>query len=273
MKYGVMEGFRMHSSQTEYGLKLDDDRTSLFPKAKELGFHGVELGIGLDYREDSLWTGRRGARQAIKREARRTGVEAASICLHLLNYDEHSPASTTTEHREAGREIVGNAVEACAAIGASIMLVPFFGTAALKSKEQTRLLIDEMKGLSPMAEERGVCLALETSMEAPELVQVVESIDSDCVQVYFDMGNTASRGYDVVQEIMVLGRLIVQVHVKDHPSKTLGEGGMDLDGVVAALEETGFDGYLVLETPALDDSVEAASSNLAYLRRVVEGNE
>jgi L-ribulose-5-phosphate 3-epimerase len=271
MKYGVMEGFRMHSSQTEYGLNPDGDRTSIFPKARELGFHGVELGIGLNYREDSLWTGRGEARQAIKLEARRTGVEAASICLHLLNYDEHSPASGNAEHRKAGREIIRNAVEACAHIGASVILVPFFGTAALKSEKQTQRLIDEMKGLSPVAEERGVCLALETSLEAPQLVRVIESIGSDHVKAYFDTGNTASKGFDVAREITALGGLIAQVHVKDHPSRTLGEGSIEFSGVIAALEDAGFDGYLVLETPSLDDSVGSASGNLAFLRCVVEG--
>ncbi len=272
MKYGVMEGFQMHHSQKEYGLKSEGGRTSLFPKAKELGFHGVELGIGLDYREDPLWTGRGGARQAIKMEARRTGVEAASICLHLLNYEENSPASINAEHRETGREITRNAIEACAAIGASVILVPFFGTAALKSQEQVRLMIDEMKGLSPMAEDTGVCMALETALEAPELVHVIESIGSDSVKVYFDIGNTASKGYDVVQEIKTLGGLIAQVHVKDHPARTLGEGDIDFGGVIGALEDTGFDGYLVLETPSMDDSVGSASSNLTYLRRFVEGD-
>jgi L-ribulose-5-phosphate 3-epimerase len=271
MKYGVMEGFQMHHSQKEYGLKSEGGRTSLFPKVKELGFHGVELGIGLDYREDPLWTGRGGARQAIKMEARRTGVEAASICLHLLNYEENSPASINAEHRETGREITRNAIEACAAIGASVILVPFFGTAALKSDKQTQSLIDEMRGLSPVAEDRGVCLALETSLEAPQLVRVIESIGSYRVKAYFDIGNTASMGYDVVQEITALGGLIAQVHVKDYPSRTLGDGDIEFGGVIAALEDAGFDGYLVLETPSLDDSVGSAASNLAFLRRVVEG--
>jgi L-ribulose-5-phosphate 3-epimerase len=271
VNYGVMEGFRMHGSQTEYGLEPEGGRTSIFPKAKELGFHGVELGVGLDYREDSLWTGQGGARQAIELEARRTGVEAASICLHLLNYDEHSPASGNVEHREAGREIIRNTIEACGAIGASVILVPFFGTAALKSEEHARRLVHEMKGLSPMAEEMGVFLALETSLEALHLVRVVESIGSDHLQVYFDTGNTASKGYDVVREITTLGERIAQVHVKDHPSRALGEGSIDFGGVIGALEDVGFDGYLVLETPSLDDSVVSASSNLAFLRRVVEG--
>ena len=54
MKIGIMEGFRMHRSQIEYGLTPDDGRVSLFPKAGDLGFQGIEFGIGLDYKEDPL---------------------------------------------------------------------------------------------------------------------------------------------------------------------------------------------------------------------------
>lgn len=59
MKYGVMEGFLMHHSETEYGLKRGGGRASLFPVAGKLGFHGVELGVGLDHREDPPLGGRR----------------------------------------------------------------------------------------------------------------------------------------------------------------------------------------------------------------------
>ncbi len=271
MKYGVMESFRMHHSQTEYGLKSESDRIWLFPKAKELEFQGIELGIGLDYRKDPLWTGDGFMRQAIKEEARLTGVEAASICLHLLNHKENSPASDRAEHREAGREIIRNTIDACAHIGASVILVPFFGTAALKSEEQIQFLIGEMRELSTIAEDKGVCLSLETSLEAPELVRIVESVGSDYLRVYFDTGNTASIGHDMVQEIETLGEHIAQVHVKDYPSRTLGEGNVDFDETVGTLKKVGFNGYLVLETPASDDSAGAASSNLTYIRRVVEG--
>jgi L-ribulose-5-phosphate 3-epimerase len=271
MKYGVMEYFRMHGSQTEYGLRSEDDRTGLFPKAKELGFHGIEFGFGLDYRKDPLWTGEGYTRQAIREAAGLTGVEAASICLHLLNHKENSPASDREEHREAGREIIGNAIEACASIGASVILVPFFGTAALKSEEQKQLMISEMRRMAPIAEDRGVCLALEVSMKAPELVHTVEAIGSDYVQVYFDVGNAASAKHDVVQEIMGLGEHISQVHVKDYPSRTLGEGDINFNEIIGALKEVGYDGYLMLETPSLQDSTGAASSNINYLRRVVEG--
>jgi sugar phosphate isomerase/epimerase len=270
MKYGVMENFRMHHSQREYGLQSMSDRPWLFHKAKELGFHGVELGIGLNYRDDPPWTDDGRMRQSIKEEVHRTGTEAASICLHLLNYEENSPASVKAEYRDTAHEIISKTLDACAHIGASVILVPFFGTAMLKSEEQIRHLITEMKRLSTIAENKGVVLALETSLNAPDMVRIVEAIGSDYVQVYYDIGNMAGMDYDVVQEIETLNGRIAQVHVKDSPSGTLGEGRINFSAVIGALKDIGFNDYLVLETPSLDDSIKTASSNLAYLRRFVE---
>jgi len=268
MKYGIMESFRMHNNQAEYGLRSDSDRASLFTKAGKLGFQGIEFGIGLDYKENPLWTGDGDVRQSMREAAQITGVEAASICLHLLNYMENSPASSEAEHREAADEIIRKTIEACAHIGASVILVPFFGTAILKSEKQIQQLIGEMREHSPFAEEKGVCLALETSLDAADMVRIVEAVDSDCVQVYFDTGNTASIGYDIAQEIEQLGEYIVQTHIKDSPSGTLGEGRVDFRAAIGAFERVGFDGYLMLETPSKDDSTAEAIKNLDYISQI-----
>ncbi len=269
MKYGIMESFWMHHTQSEYGLKADDDRVSLFSKAEKLGFHGIEFGIGLDYKEDPLWTGDGDMRQAMKEAAQNTGVEAASICLHLLNYKENSPASDDPEHRKAANEIIRHTIDACAHIAASVILVPSFGTALLESEGQIQSLIGELKQLSSTAEDKGVCLALETSLIAADMVRIVEAVGSDYVRVYFDTGNAAVFDYNIVQEIEELGKYIAQVHIKDNPSGTLGEGDIDFEAAVNALKSVGFGGYLMLETPSTADSVTAAAENLAYIKRAV----
>jgi len=271
MKYGIMEAFRMHNTKTSYGLAPPGDRVSIFSKAGKIGLQGIEFGIDLDYKEDPLWTGDENIRQAMKETAQTTDVEVASICLHLLNYKEHSPASDCIDHRKTAEEIIRNTIEACAHIGASVILLPFFGTAALKTEEQIRSLIGEMKRLAPIAEDKSVFLALETGLNAADMVRIVESVESDYVQVYFDTGNTAGIGYDIVQEIEELGKYIVQTHIKDNPSTcTLGEGNIDFRMAIGALKKVGFEGYLMLETPSTDDSVAAAVKNLAYIKNVVE---
>ena len=103
------------------------------------------------------------------------------------------------------------------------------------------------------------------------MVRIVEAIGSDYVQVYFDTGNAAIIGYDIVQEIGRLGKHIVQTHIKDNPStRMLGEGNIDFEAAIGALKKVGFKGYLMMETPSTGDSVAAAAKNLAYIKRIVE---
>jgi hexulose-6-phosphate isomerase len=266
-----MELFQMHHSETRYGMPTSD-RMQLFDKAKAMGFDGIEFGVGLDYARDPLWAGTGSLRRAIREASARTGVEARSICLHLFNYQELSPASEVASHRAQGRVILDGTLAACHEIGASVILIPFFGTSTLDSRERVDHLVREMRACAPMAESLGVCLGLETRLDAPALAEVVDRIGSQAVQVYFDTGNTASLGYDVVAEIEQLGERITQVHIKDHPSTpVLGRGEVEFGNAIQALRRIAFDDYLVLELPTLDD--EAMQSSLAYVRETVEGGE
>jgi len=270
MKYGVMESFRMHDTQVEYGLTSNGARALLFKKAKELGFQGIELGLGENFLKDKLWTGEGNTRQVFSEEAQRNGIDVASICLHLLNHEEYSPASVRKDHRALSSEIIKNSIEACSSIGGAVILMPFFGSSAIKSDNQISLLISELKKLSSIAESNGVYLALETSLKAPDMVRIVDSIESDFVKVYFDTGNTVEQGYDLIQEIDALGERIVQVHVKDYPRGTLGMGRIDFAEVIGGLMDIGFEGYLMLETPALNNSEEMALRNLNFIKQILE---
>ena len=270
MRYGLMESFLMHHSDARYGVACSD-RIELFARAKELGFDGIEFGLDRDYAEDPLWTGEGDLRQTMAEASARAGVEACSLCLHLLNHREHSPASPDPIDRATSRLILNEALVACDDIGASVILLPFFGTATLRTREQIDYLVAEMRSLAPTAESMGICLALETSLEASAALAILEQIASDSVQVYFDTGNAAASEYDVVQEIQDLGQRIAQVHVKDHPSTpVLGSGQIDFLSALQALHRVGFQGYLVLELPTSDDAV--THTNLSCLRRVVEAS-
>ena len=56
------------------------------------------------------------------------------------------------------------------------------------------------------------------------------------------------NGYDIEKEIRQLGNeLICEVHVKDKSGKIFGEGEVDFEGALQALEEIGYDRWYVLE--------------------------
>ena len=90
-----------------------------------------------------------------------------------------------------------------------------------------------------------------------------------------DTGNLAARGGDPVAAVRELGDRIVHVHFKDvpavesHDCVALGEGIVDVKGVVRELKAIGYDGWLSIEVETADrdptDEIIASARTLRAL--------
>lgn len=259
MKIGIMDGVLRQSWET------------LFERAAALGFDGVELGIGADdYAQTMLWNDQ--GRREIAAWSRTSGTEVASVCLHL--FWTYTFAHEEEKVRRTGREILRSTIGFCAEIGAGVILVPVTNPEGLGDEEANRYWRDEVRACAGLAEEKEVHIGLENVgrsqvRSAADLLALIQAVDSPFVGAYFDVGNAKSLGGDPVEGIRLLGPHIAEMHVKDPGGTVLGEGKVDLTGCMEALREIGYEGYLVLETPATDDPDGAARHNLQYLRALL----
>jgi len=239
MKYGVMEGV------------LRGTREEIFSDAQKLGFDGVEL-----------WNINEDAVDELKKLSQKTGVAAISVVCGPKGL-----ASPDAEERKSATGELAAVISRCEAVGAGVILVPFFGMRNLEDEDAVALAIEHFKECAKEAEQSKVILALEMAMNAPDSLELVNRIGSEYVKVYYDVGNAVNAGYDVVEEIKLLAGQISQIHIKDAGGQFLGEGKVPLKAACEAIKEIGFDGYLVLETPATDNPPKAAEKNLAYLKK------
>jgi sugar phosphate isomerase/epimerase len=125
------------------------------------------------------------------------------------------------------------------------------------------------------AESRGVFYCLENVGQpfcnTPEQVsELVHAIDSPAVSVYYDPGNAFSNGLDPLRGIDLLGTRVGQVHVKEIGGKLLGEGHMPWKQIIAGLMESGYDGWLILETDPTEQPRRAAMTNLRTLQILLQ---
>jgi len=248
--------------------------TTAFAEAAAAGFDGVELGVKGDYAATELWSAE--GRRALVQRAQEAGAEIASLCLHALwQFSFAHPDGTV---RATAQKITTSAIRFAAELGVSAILVPVTPGPEVGPEEGTRRWIEEMKKCAPVAEEHQVRLGLENvgrgyGKSAAELCHLTDAVGSPGVGVYYDVGNATAFGHDPVEEIHQLGERIVQVHVKDWGGgPLLGEGQVKLAESIAALRDIGYDGYLVLETPATDNPRRAAEHNGAFVRKLWEGN-
>lgn len=242
----------------------------LFDAARQLGFAGVELGVGKDYDKSKLWSAE--GRRELAGLSQKTDVAIASLCLHSYwNYSFADPSAVT---QKTAAQIATDAAAIARELRAQNILIPLTYAREITPAQATRRWVDRVQRVAPAAERAGVVFCLENvgqpfAKNAQQVADLVDAIGSPAVKVYYDPGNALSAGLDPLREIPLLGPRIAQVHIKEIGADLLGQGKMKFKSILAALRDIGYDGWLVLETPATSDPVKSQAANLSYLEALL----
>jgi sugar phosphate isomerase/epimerase len=176
-------------------------------------------------------------------------------------------------------------------IGASVMRICCGGRMTRPSSwdEHKRLLTPMLTHLLEHAERQGVVMAIENHIDflADELVELIMSIDSKWLRVCLDTGNALRILEDPSEVVAKLAPFAAATHIKDvtahrgdpktfafWPSVPLGQGLVDLPGVLERLQAAGYQGLLALEIdylhPDYGQEDDAIQRSLDYLRTLIE---
>jgi sugar phosphate isomerase/epimerase len=131
-------------------------------------------------------------------------------------------------------------------------------------------VVKRLKQAAPRAKEAGVVLGIENYLTGEQNARILERIGHDSVQVYYDVFNTGTtKGHDVPTDIKRLEGRIAQFHFKNGP-KYLDEEPAKFEPIAAAVRQSGFRGWAVLETSSPSgDAVADARRNAEYLRKLL----
>jgi len=265
---------------TQFGaieIMLPSDGAAALADAATAGFDGFEYYVdGPDSGDDPIWTP--AGRTRVRRQMAETGVALPSVCLGYFNYRARLTADDP-DARAEGRDAVRRAIDVAAALGSEMIQVPFFGPAEITTDVHEDRVVRGIEAVAGDAAAADVTLALENTLSATENLDLLERIDSPAVAHYYDVGNATALGYDPAAELRELGDRTAAIHVKDrmaegedpHRHGTMLDGAdVDFEAVAGALDEIGYGGWLILETPSPGDAREDAAENLAFARRTFE---
>ena len=243
----------------DWTLGMSADPT-VFAFAKQIGLDGVQVSIAVE--NGSLPLLDPALQKKLLDASKATGVAIASFAIGQLN-------DIPYKSDPAAEKYLDQSVDIAASMGVPIILVPFFGKGDLRNDpEGTEIVIERLKKLAPKAEKLGVILAIESWLSAEDHMKIIRAVGSTAVKVYYDVGNSDKAGYDIFREIRSLGKTICEFHAKDY-ADLYGKGSIDFAAVRNAMQDIGFNGWLVMEGVQLPLGIEESmKADLNYLQSI-----
>jgi hexulose-6-phosphate isomerase len=233
-------------------------------EARDAGFDGIELAIGtsgvLTTETDQATC------ESYRRSAERIGINMKTLACGISW--AVSPTSADPAVRAKAIALHGAALQRAAWLGADSMLmvpgavmIPWDASyGPVKYDEAVAWAREAAKQLAPIAEKVRVDLCLENVWNGMfysplEFAAFIDSIASERVGVYFDVGNVLGYHQHPPHWIEILGKRIRRVHIKDFKREVgnlsgfcdLLEGDVPWKQTMQALRAIGYDKTLVAE--------------------------
>lgn len=241
MKYGV-NTFIWTASFTEEHLPL-------LPKIKAAGFDGIE--VSYFYPEGF-------AADVIRKGLADNGLEC-TICSVLSN--ELSLITGDAAIRAKSIDHLKREIEICANVGIQMIAGPLYSRVGYlpgrrRTEDEWKHAVDSYQTLGPTLAAHSMTLAIEPLNRfetfflntAADAARLCDEVNHPNIGILFDTFHANIEEKDVATGYRTVARHLKHVHTCENDRGTPGSGHVDWKGVFQALRDTGYDGWLTIES-------------------------
>lgn len=245
-----------------YAPAFSNECLHVIPKAKEMGFDGVEIPLFnldiIDVKET-------------RRVLADNGMECTTcgILIPPANF-----ISDDASERRKGVSSMRASIKMASKLGSGAYCGPFFspvGHLVGRSRNQKEWdrCVKCLKQVAKTASDYGITVGIEPLNRfetyflniTEDAVKLVKEVGSPRVKVHIDTFHAHIEEKDTPAAILAAGKHLCHVHANENDRGTPGSGQVNWKGVFKALKAVKYDGWMVIESfvPAIKEIAAAAS--------------
>ena len=142
-------------------------------------------------------------------------------------------------------------LEACLRMSIEIIVIPLVDNGSIESYLQERNLVEVCLKNSKFLEKNKMKIAFESDFSPNKLSKFIDLFPVKTFGINYDIGNSASMGFNPINEFEEYGERIINVHVKDRikngSTVPLGEGDAEIDLVFNCLSNFKYQGNFIIQ--------------------------
>jgi protein FrlC len=219
----------------------------------KIGYDGIEIGAAAPHAYPAYLSPER--RAELKRVLDANGMVVSAMLPAPGGGPGFNVASPLPEERRAAIEQYVDVGKLCHDLGGKILLYvagwQIFGTAREQAVDWTRQALAE---IAPRVAEFGMTVAIEPTPTDSNLIEsaddaiwLMNAVGAPNVGLMFDTIHVYYRNEVASDYVYQMGKHLQYVHLSDIDRLPPGRGRGDFVGVIDALKEVGYDGFLSME--------------------------
>ena len=218
-----------------------------------IGYDGVEIGCAAPHAWPAYLSKER--RAGLRNLLEVSGLQPVSLLPTPGGGPGFNPASPLPEEQEATVRYYNEVIDLASDLGANKVLYiagwQIFGTTRQQAWDRSKNCLDL---IASHAEKKGITIVVEPTAAATNLIETADdamelmrSVARDNVKVMFDTLHVLYRNEIPADYVRAMADDLVHIHVSDSDRVIPGEGRVDWIGLMQALNECGYEGYLTME--------------------------
>ncbi len=185
-------------------------------------------------------------------------IRILSVCADY--FMTHPMHLGSRDERRSNMQVLQRLIQNCANLDVENIIIPCVDNSRLRNIDDLTEFKLNLRDCLNCAEEYSINLALETDLKPDVFTGLMQDFNHDYMKINYDMGNSASLGYDPAVEFECYGRWITDVHIKDRvfggTTVPLGEGNVDFPKVFSLLYRMNYTGIFILQAARKRSGIE-----------------
>lgn len=238
-----------------------------FNIAAHLGLDLIEFILDFDDADNNPLL-RPGGTSEILKISSQSGVSVQTIC---ADYFMEAPLHSSNDKvSKKSYKVLERLVDAACFLKITDIVIPCVDNSSLNGAESLDLFVKQIMKIIPRIEKDNINLSLETDLPPKPFVELLNRFQSPNITVNYDIGNSASLGFNPDEELSAYGDRISDIHIKDRVLNGgpvfLGSGDADFDKFFTKLKEFNYQGPFIMQAYRDDEGVKIFQKQLDWIK-------
>ena len=264
---GVMQGRLLPKYNGRYQAHPVNYWQEEFKIASNLGLDCIEFILDFNHANENPLLTKEGINE-IHSISQNSGVLVKSICAdYFMEAPLHSANNAVSEESQRIMIIL---LKNAKNLGVQDIVIPCVDQSSLDSISAVNRFVNKLSPLLEIASEYQINLSLETDLNPKSFLELLNNFECTNITVNYDIGNSASLGYNCVEELDAYGHKISDIHIKDRSLNggpvILGEGNADFDSFFNKLFEFDYQGPFIMQAYRDDQGIDVFEKQLDWVK-------